>query len=150
MAGNNNNIPKFETPVVFTRTQPTSLDDSFVIDSLSVLSDQIPVGIRYIGQLFYVVDEKKYYCFKEGLNDVNAEPLIIGDGVNKLVITIDEIITNNYVVTHNLNTANLVMDFMLNNEKVLLDYTIDDLNYITIHIPNNGSVPTGLKIVFVF
>lgn len=70
-------INKKYTPNTYQRLGPHPLDSCSVISSLSRLDIEIPVGIRYPGEMFYTQDSDDFYYFRLDEGDWYAVKLNI-------------------------------------------------------------------------
>lgn len=151
MAGNTT-VPKFESPQVFDITVPGPIDTRYKITSLSAVSTELPLGVRYTGLMCWVDDLKKFYYFKFGVNDSDFIEFAGagggGSGTFKVGFTFNEEIYNGSTFTHNLGSQLLNISFHLNNKNILMDYeftTGNEHNSITFRPPIGANIPIGLQ-----
>lgn len=77
----------------FRRTKNTPIDYNFIISSLQNLDDEIPVKIRYNGQLFFSINENKLYRFSnqlEGETDITEYECLDDETVYSLTMETED------------------------------------------------------------
>lgn len=77
----------------FRRTKNTPTDYNFIISSLQNLDDEIPVKIRYNGELFFSINENKLYRFSnplEGETDITKYECLDDETVYSLTMETED------------------------------------------------------------
>lgn len=69
-----NKVNRVQIPYVFKPTFGAALDSRFSISKLSNLVVELPIEMRYAGQIVYIEDIKSYFTFKNGVSDADFKP----------------------------------------------------------------------------
>lgn len=105
---------------VFSRTVPSPLDKWSNISSKSKVTEELPLGIRYVGMLVFVEDEGSFYFFKGGIQDINLTHLN-GDleGIKTFDVLVNTTANQIVEIEHNLEASNINVAFQHDDEYLL-------------------------------
>lgn len=100
------------------------LDSKFIVNSLSTLNDEIPQFHRYLGMIFFCLEDKKHYFFDENL--IIPKPLINTNNIKSITVHEYNKIESN-LENYKIN-GNMIWIFPLN---VLYYYDGNNWTYLS-------------------
>ncbi len=121
MAGFDNN-KTVEQAVSFERTTAEPLDKYDIIGSLATLTLQIPLEVRYEGQMVYVNNLKKWYFFKDGVTNNDLKPLMSESSVRVFDTNINTVDGIMFELEHSLDSGNINVTFTHNDESIIVGW----------------------------